>query len=110
MHKYRSDGVLGSSWHPWLQHGVPRLPIQEDETAAVVVALWEHYERCRDLEFIESLYNPFIEPAAKFMCEYIEPTTGLPQASYDLWEENTVPLLTPVLQFMELYSQPQNLP
>lgn len=87
MHKYRSDGVLGSSWHPWLQHGVPRLPIQEDETAAVVVALWEHYERCRDLEFIESLYNPFIEPAAKFMCEYIEPTTGLPQASYDLWEE-----------------------
>lgn len=87
MHKYRSDGVLGSSWHPWLQHGVARLPIQEDETAAVVVALFDHYERCRDLEFIESIYNPFIEPAAKFMCDYIEPTTGLPQASYDLWEE-----------------------
>lgn len=87
MHKYRSDGVLGSSWHPWLQQGIPRLPIQEDETAAVVVALWQHYELCRDLEFIESLYNPFIEPAAKFMCDYIEPTTGLPQASYDLWEE-----------------------
>lgn len=87
MHKYRSDGVLGSSWHPWMQHGVPHLPIQEDETAAVVVALWQHYERSRDLEFIESLYNSFIEPAAKFMCDYIEPTTGLPQASYDLWEE-----------------------
>jgi oligosaccharide amylase len=87
MHKYRTDGVLGSSWHPWMQHGVPQLPIQEDETAATVFALWQHYERCRDLEFIESLYNPFIEPAAKFMCEYIESTTGLPQASYDLWEE-----------------------
>lgn len=87
MHKYRSDGVLGSSWHPWMQHGVPHLPIQEDETAATVFALWKHYELCRDIEFIESLYNPFIEPAAKFMCEYIEPTTGLPQASYDLWEE-----------------------
>lgn len=87
MHKYRSDGVLGSSWHPWMQHGVPHLPIQEDETAASVFALWKHYERCRDIEFIESLYNPFIEPAARFMCEYIEPTTGLPQASYDLWEE-----------------------
>lgn len=87
MHKYRTDGVLGSSWHPWMQHGVPHLPIQEDETAAVVVALWKHYERSRDLEFIESLYNSFIEPAAKFMCEYIEPTTGLPQASFDLWEE-----------------------
>ena len=87
MHKYRSDGVLGSSWHPWMRQGVPQLPIQEDETAATVFALWQHYERCRDLEFIESLYNPFIEPAAKFMCEFIEPTTGLPQASYDLWEE-----------------------
>lgn len=87
MHKYRADGVLGSSWHPWMQNGVPRLPIQEDETAATIFALWQHYEKCRDLEFIESLYNPFIEPAAKFMCEYIEPITGLPQASYDLWEE-----------------------
>ncbi len=87
MHKYRTDGVLGSSWHPWMQNGVPHLPIQEDETAATIFALWQHYERCRDLEFIESLYNPFIEPAAKFMCEYIESTTGLPQASYDLWEE-----------------------
>ncbi len=87
MHKYRTDGVLGSSWHPWMQHGVPCLPIQEDETAATIVALWQHYERVRDIEFIESLYNPFIEPAAKFMCEYIEPVTGLPQASYDLWEE-----------------------
>lgn len=87
MHKYRTDGVLGSSWHPWMQHGVPQLPIQEDETAATIVALWQYYDRGRDLEFIESLYNPYIEPAARFMCEYIEPTTGLPQASYDLWEE-----------------------
>lgn len=87
MHKYRTDGVLGSSWHPWMQHGVPHLPIQEDETAAVIFMLWQHYEQVRDLEFIESLYNPFIEPAARFMCEYIESTTGLPQASFDLWEE-----------------------
>jgi GH15 family glucan-1,4-alpha-glucosidase len=87
MHKYRSDGVLGSSWHPWMHNGQPRLPIQEDETATVVVMLWHHYEKERDLEFIESLYNTFIEPAAQFMCEFIEPTTGLPHPSYDLWEE-----------------------
>jgi len=87
MHKYRTDAVLGSSWHPWLRQGKAQLPIQEDETAAVVNALWLHYELVHDLEFIESLYNPFIEPAARFMCDYIEPTTGLPQASYDLWEE-----------------------
>jgi len=87
MHKYRSDGVLGSSWHPWIINGEPKLPIQEDETAIVIFMLWEHYERYRDIEFIESMYNTFIEPAAEFMCEYIEATTGLPQASFDLWEE-----------------------
>ena len=87
MHKYRSDGVLGSSWHPWMINGQACLPIQEDETATVLYALWEHYETYRDIEFIESLYNKFIEPAATFLCEYIEATTGLPQASFDLWEE-----------------------
>lgn len=87
MHKYRTDGALGSSWHPWIQDGQPHLPIQEDETASIIFTLWQHYERNRDLEFIESLYNPFIEPAMHFMCDYIEASTGLPQASYDLWEE-----------------------
>ena len=87
MHKYRSDGALGSSWHPWLIKGEPQLPIQEDETATVLFMLWEHYERYRDIELIESLYNTFIEPAANFMCDYIESMTGLPRASFDLWEE-----------------------
>lgn len=87
MHKYRSDGVLGSSWHPWMRDGVPSLPIQEDETATTLYMLWRHYEMAKDLEFIESVYNPFIEPAAEFMCSYIEAVYGLPQASYDLWEE-----------------------
>ncbi len=87
MHKYRTDGVLGSSWHPWIINGGPNLPIQEDETAIVLFMLWEHYEKYHDIEFIESLYNTFIEPAAEFMAEYIESTTGLPQASFDLWEE-----------------------
>lgn len=87
MHKYLTDGSLGSSWHPWLQGGKPYLPIQEDETASILFALWQHYEMSRDIEFIESHYNSFIEPAAKFLAEYIEATTGLPQASFDLWEE-----------------------
>jgi len=87
MHKYRTDGVLGSSWHPWMIDGVARLPIQEDETASLLFVLWKHYERFHDIEYIESLYNRFIEPAANFLVEYIEPATGLPQASFDLWEE-----------------------
>lgn len=87
MHKYRVDGVLGSSWHPWVRNGVIELPIQEDETALPLYMLARHYEYAKDLEFIESLYNPFIEPAADFLCGYIEHETGLPSGSYDLWEE-----------------------
>lgn len=87
MHKYRSDGVLGSSWHPWLQQGVAQLPIQEDETALTVFLLWQYYEATKDVEFLEGNYNTFIEPAANFMCEHIESMLGLPAPSYDLWEE-----------------------
>lgn len=87
MHKYRVDGVLGSSWHPWVHDGVSRLPIQEDETAIVLFMLLKHYQSAKDLEFIEALYNPFIEPSADFMCGYVEAETHLPQSSYDLWEE-----------------------
>jgi GH15 family glucan-1,4-alpha-glucosidase len=87
MHKYRVDGVLGSSWHPWVRNGTMELPIQEDETALVLYALGEHYERSQNIEFIESLYNSFIEPAADFLAGYIDPVTNLPQGSYDLWEE-----------------------
>jgi GH15 family glucan-1,4-alpha-glucosidase len=87
MHKYLTDGSLGSSWHAWLQRGVPELPIQEDETASILFTLWKHYECTPDIEYVESLYNSFIEPAAQFLCEYIEPVTGLPHASVDVWEE-----------------------
>lgn len=87
MHKYCTNGTLGSSWHPWMIEGSPEFPIQEDETALVLYMLFRHYEREKDLEFIESLYNPFIEPAANFMVEFIEARYGLPQNSFDLWEE-----------------------
>lgn len=87
LHKYRSDGALGSSWHPWMLDGEAILPIQEDETALVIYMLYQHYEQEKDLEYIESLYNPFIEPAADFMVSYMESRLGLPDQSFDLWEE-----------------------
>jgi glucoamylase len=87
MHKYRPDKSLGSSWHPWIQNGKIQLPIQEDETALVIIALWQHYELTHDIEFIESIYNGFIERAANFLMGYRDFRTGLPKPSYDLWEE-----------------------
>ncbi len=87
FHKYRPDGSIGSSWHPWIKDGVEQLAIQEDETALIIYALWEHYVRTLDLDFIEGIYNDVIKQAAEFMCRYMEESTGLPLGSYDIWEE-----------------------
>lgn len=87
LHKYRSDRSMGSSWEPWIQEGRPQLPIQEDETAVVLATLWEHYERAKNLEYVESIYNSFIKSAADFLAEFRDKKTGLPKPSFDLWEE-----------------------
>lgn len=87
MHKYLPDKSLGSSWHPYIRDGEFQLPIQEDETAIVIWALYQHYLRTHDIEFIESLYNDMVEKAANFMMEYRDKKTNLPKPSYDLWEE-----------------------
>lgn len=87
LHKYRPDTSLGSSWHPWMRDGMPTLPIQEDETALVVFALWEYYKLSKNLEFIEKVYDMLIKRTGYFMVEYVDRDTGLPKPSYDLWEE-----------------------
>ena len=87
LHKYTPSGSLASSWHPWEKNHKPQLPIQEDETALVIWALWIHYQKFRDVEFIKSLYRPLIIQAADFMMNYRNLQSGLPLPSYDLWEE-----------------------
>ena len=86
-HKYNPDGSPASSWHPWVLKGVQSMPIQEDETALVVWALWRHYYRYRDIEFIRPLWVDVVQKAADFMVRYRDSRTGLPLPSYDLWEE-----------------------
>lgn len=87
MHKYKSDRSLGSSWHAFIKDGEPVLPIQEDETALVLVALFEYYQKTKDIEFIEGHYNLVIKRMATFLADFTDPVTGLPKPSYDLWEE-----------------------
>lgn len=88
MHKYLPDGSLGSSWHPWVRNGKIELPIQIDETAVVLIALWKHYELTRDIEFIEKIFNSLIVKSADFLVDYTYADTHLPYPTYDLWEEH----------------------
>jgi GH15 family glucan-1,4-alpha-glucosidase len=87
MHKYQPDRAIGSTWHPLVHDKRKELAIQEDETACVVFMMGEYYDATHDKDFIESYYPSFIEPCANFMTKYIDKETGLPHASYDLWEE-----------------------
>ncbi|MBI4217658.1 MAG: glycoside hydrolase family 15 protein [Elusimicrobia bacterium] len=88
LHKYSPDGSVGSSWHPWWREGHQELPIQEDETALVLWALWRHFERFHDVEFIKPLYRELITRAVDFLVRYRDEKTKLPLPSYDLWEEH----------------------
>ncbi|MCE9590792.1 MAG: glycoside hydrolase family 15 protein [Planctomycetes bacterium] len=87
LHKYNPDGSPASSWHPWVALGKPQLPIQEDETALVLWALWRHYAIYRDIEFVRPLWMNLIIRAADFLVRFRDPDTHLPLPSYDLWEE-----------------------
>jgi GH15 family glucan-1,4-alpha-glucosidase len=88
LHKYNPDGSLGSSWHAWsTPEGRLELPIQEDETGLPIWALWQHYDRDRDIEFIRPLYRKLVRTGADFMSTFREPHTKLPAPSFDLWEE-----------------------
>lgn len=64
LHKYNPDGSLGSSWHPWYGDHQMQLPIQEDETALVLWALWRHFQRWGDVESLKPLSRPLIVTAA----------------------------------------------
>lgn len=88
LHKYNPDKSLGSSWHPWFKDGEAQLPIQEDETALVIHALWKHFEQNHDFEFMQEMFEKFVKRAAKFLVKFREEESGLPLASYDPWEEN----------------------
>jgi GH15 family glucan-1,4-alpha-glucosidase len=87
-HKYSPDGSVGSSWHAMVDSkGNPQLPIQEDETALVLYALWRHFKKHRDLEFIGKVYPKLILKTAEFLLHFRDPETGLPKPSFDMWEE-----------------------
>lgn len=118
MHKYQPDRSIGSTWHPLVQSQRSELAIQEDETAGVIFMLGEYYAHSHDKDFVGELYSRLIQPAANFMCEFIDEQTGLPHASYDLWEERfltttytsalVVQALLVAADFAELYEYPDD--
>jgi GH15 family glucan-1,4-alpha-glucosidase len=89
LQKYNADGSVASGWHAaWDVAAKKRLvPIQEDETALVIWALWQHYDKYRDIEFVRQFYRSLITKAADFMCAFRDEQSKLPLPSWNLWED-----------------------
>jgi len=87
--KYNSDGTVASGWHAawdvWAKNKL--IPIQEDETALVIWALWEHYDKFREIEFVRKFYRSLITKAADFMVNFRHEASRLPAPSWNLWED-----------------------
>lgn len=81
VHRHFPDGAIGSTWHP------PPF-LQVDQTASVLAATWHHFKRAGDADVLLDLW-PMVKGAANFLTEFKDPSTQLPAASYDLWEERS---------------------
>ena len=89
LQKYNADGTVASGWHAawdvWAKRKL--VPIQEDETALVLWALWEHYDKYREMEFVRKLYRPLVTKCADFMADFRDEKLKLPKPSWNLWED-----------------------
>jgi GH15 family glucan-1,4-alpha-glucosidase len=104
-HKYSADGSLGSSWHPWVINGEREIPFQQDSTAIVIYALWRHYKKFGDIEFLSNIYPEVVKKPADFMSNYIDENLNLPRPSWDIWEERRgIHLYTSAITSLALFS------
>jgi len=78
MHKYRADGAIGSSWHPYVHEGgIIAPPIQEDETALPLYIFAQYYKLHPNDNLIEDFYKDMVKPMADFW-----PTISISQQGF----------------------------
>lgn len=73
--RYHMDGNLAPSWG-----------LQIDETGTLIWGMLKHYEVTQDKGFLLKVWES-VEKGVNFLIDFIDPQTGLPSPSYDLWEE-----------------------
>ncbi|URN95217.1 MAG: glycoside hydrolase family 15 protein [Candidatus Pristimantibacillus lignocellulolyticus] len=73
--RHYHDGQLAPSWG-----------LQIDEGASIIWGMWQHYLVNEDRDFAARVW-PAVSKGAQFLESFIDPATGLPKPSIDLWEE-----------------------
>ncbi|PTX65004.1 oligosaccharide amylase [Melghirimyces profundicolus] len=64
----------------------PHWGLQIDEPGSILWGMWQHYLETGDHSFLEEMW-PSLRKGAEFLVGFIDPETGLPRPSRDLWEE-----------------------
>ncbi|MBA2642119.1 MAG: hypothetical protein H0U82_04225 [Actinobacteria bacterium] len=77
LQRYWTDGSLGPSW------GLHQL----DETGMVIFAYEAAWRALGDAALDRELW-PSARAAGDFLCDFLDPDTGLPLPSIDLWEQS----------------------
>lgn len=73
--RHYHDGGLAPSWG-----------LQIDEGASILWGMWQHYLEGGNMEFATQVW-PAVQKGANFLAGFLDPATGLPNPSIDLWEE-----------------------
>jgi glucoamylase len=64
----------------------PQWGLQIDETGSILWGMWQHYRLTGDTSFLAEVWEA-VKKGAHFLIHFIDPETGLPLPSRDLWEE-----------------------
>lgn len=75
--RHYHDGRLAPSWG-----------LQIDEGASILWGMWQHYLSEPSQAFADRVW-PAVQRGARFLLGFLDPETGLPLPSIDLWEERT---------------------
>ncbi|PDO09494.1 MAG: glycoside hydrolase family 15 [Candidatus Reconcilbacillus cellulovorans] len=73
--RHDHDGRLAPNWG-----------LQIDESGSILWGMWQHYLHTRDPGFLKRVW-PAVRKGARFLVGFLDPETGLPRPSHDLWEE-----------------------
>jgi hypothetical protein len=86
--------IIPTARLPRLARGVGRLGTEKTRARfrktkprLVIWALWEHYDKFREIEFVRKFYRSLITKAADFMVSFRHEATRLPAPSWNLWED-----------------------
>ncbi|WP_044641451.1 glycoside hydrolase family 15 protein [Risungbinella massiliensis] len=73
--RHYHDGTLAPSWG-----------LQIDEGASLIWGMYQHYLNTSDPAFLHEIWEA-VKKGTEFLVEFLDPQTGLPLPSNDLWEE-----------------------